>query len=208
MTGQFQPGLSGQLVSNGDLLLRASQVYATTGTGDLQQLLEDRRAGVATKPNPFLIASSLADGKITFAGLGGAIPATPLSAGSYIKVVAANIQQNGILRAPLGLLELGSNAETLLVGQINAPATEKLNFGPNSLTSVSARTSASGDEALNVPYGTTTDLIEYFFAPGTNKVLTATPSGELRFAGKDIEFTSSSGEGVSRCARRRGCFRL
>jgi filamentous hemagglutinin family protein len=202
-TGLFEPGLSGQLVSNGDLLLKSAQVYATTGTGNLQQLLEDRRAGRQGTPDPFVIASSNVDGLVKFEGLGGELPPTPYSAGSYLAVRGAHIEQDGVLRAPLGMLDIGSNEATALNLSINAPATQSLYFGPDSLTSVSARTSLAGTDALNIPYGTTTDLIEYFFTPGTNSILTAPPVGELRFAGKDITVDSTQA-GIVRVDGRGG----
>ncbi|HEX8055585.1 MAG TPA: filamentous hemagglutinin family protein [Novosphingobium sp.] len=194
-TGLFQPGITGQLISTGDITFSAGQVYATTGTGNLQQLLEDRRAGKAGTPTPYLIASSYADGNVNFTRTSATLPDTPLSAGSYLAVRGAHISQNGVLRAPLGMLDIGSN-DTTAIGPASVPATLSLVFGPDSLTSVSARTSLTGTDALAVPYGTTTDLIEYFFSPGTDKVLSTVPSGELRFAGKDISFSSNNGNDV------------
>ena len=197
-TGLFQPGLTGQLVSSGDLHFNAGQVYATTGTGNLQQMLEDRRAGRTVTPTPYVIASTNVDGLVSFAAQGSSTPAVPLSAGTHLAVLGAHIEQNGVLRAPLGLLEIGSNQALF-----GAPATATVRFGEDSITSVSARTSATGTDALNVPYGTTTDLIEYFFTPGTTSVLTTTPVGELRLAGMDITI-ASDGTGEVRVDGRGG----
>ena len=197
-TGLFQPGLTGQLVSNGDLHFNAGQVYATTGTGNLQQMLEDLRAGRTVTPTPYVIASTNVDGLVSFAAQGSSTPAVPLSAGTHLAVLGAHIEQNGVLRAPLGLLEIGSNQALFGV-----PATATVRFGEDSITSVSARTSATGTDALNVPYGTTTDLIEYFFTPGTTSVLTTTPVGELRLAGMDITI-ASDGTGEVRVDGRGG----
>ena len=190
--GRIIPGLSGQLISNGDLLIKAAQLYATTGTGNLQQLIENRRAGRPDNASPYVMASSNINGLVKIEGNGGIAPDTPYSAGSHLSILGAHIEQNGVLRAPLGLLDIGSNQSTLLVGTVSAPATSTLTFGSDSLTSVSARTNLGSDQSLNIPYGTTTDTIEYFFSPGTNAVITTTPVGELRLAGKDISIASDA----------------
>lgn len=202
--GQILPGLSGQLVSNGDLLFNAAQLYATTGTGNLQQLIENRRAGRPDNATPFIIASSNINGLVKIENQGGAISDTPYSAGSYLKILGANIEQNGVLRAPLGLLDIGANQSSAISNTITAPATASLKFGADSLTSVSARIKLGAEEALNIPYGTTTDTIEYFFSPGTNAVLTSTPVGELRLAGKDIVIDSNAAGEVRVDARGGG----
>lgn len=201
--GQILPGLSGQLVSNGDLMFKAAQVYATTGTGNLQQLIENRRAGRADNATPFTVASSNINGLVKFEGRGAVIADTPYSAGSYLRILGANIEQNGVLRAPLGLLEIGANQSVTVSNTVNAPATTSLTFGKDSLTSVSARTKLNSNDALNIPYGTTTDTIEYFFSPGTNAVITSTPVGELRLAGRDI-FIDSNAAGEVRVDARGG----
>jgi filamentous hemagglutinin family protein len=198
------PSLTGQLVANGDLTLRAGQVYATTGTGNLQQAIEAQRAGKSVTPSPFIIASSNIGGTVRFEGRAGAIPDTPYSAGSYLRVLGANIEQNGVLRAPLGLLQIGANENVVTSFGLSLPATQTLRFGPDSLTSVSARVAPGTSEARNVPYGTTTDLIEYFFSPSTTGTVTAAPVGELRLAGKDIRVLSDSANEVRIDARGGG----
>ncbi|QCI79948.1 hypothetical protein E6W36_11825 [Hankyongella ginsenosidimutans] len=91
-------------------------------------------------------------------------PLTPYSAGSRLLVLGANIQQDGVLRAPLGEIVLGSATPVRvfdgLVSTVNTPfpVTQQLSVGPGSITSVSAN-------GLLIPYGTTTDQTEYFFAP-------------------------------------------
>lgn len=195
-SGLFQPGLTGQLVSTGDLQFNAGQVYPTTGTGNLQQLLEDRRARRTPRPTPFVVASVNINGLVGFASQSTVAPRTPLSAGTHVAVLGARIEQNGVLRAPLGLLEIGANQATALNASLTAPATTTLRFGEDSITSVSARTGTERSDALNIPYGTTTDLIEYFFAPGTSSVLTTTPVGELRLAGRDITIASGGADEV------------
>ncbi|WP_225206568.1 filamentous haemagglutinin family protein [Novosphingobium huizhouense] len=182
-----QIGLTGAVVSNGDLSFTARQIYATTGTGNLQQLIEDRRNGTSNSAAlPYLVASLGKGGTVSFASNGGAVPDSPLSAGSWVRVLGANIHQDGVLRAPLGLLEIGSSNGQIIPGTlILAPATENVVFGKGSVTSVSGA-------GLKVPYGQTTDLTEYYFTPSTTTALTAAPTGELLLAGKTIDVQSGA----------------
>lgn len=160
---------SGMLIAGGDFLLDARRVYTTTGTGNLQHSLE----GLSTDPRiaPYRLAV-VGDHSITFGNsFVEPLAAVPLSAGSHLQVLAPRIVQNGYLAAPLGLLELGSNIETLLGFTGTALPTESLTFGAGSVTSVSGA-------GLTVPYGTTTDGIEYYF-PTVGTPLTKLPVGEL-----------------------------
>jgi filamentous hemagglutinin family protein len=94
--------LAGSLRSAGDLELRASQVFPTTMT-------------------EFLIEATSPQGVLTIAG-NGAQSEAPLSAGGALTLQAAEIRQQGTLRAPFGTLNLQA---------------ERIALSPGSLTSVS-----------------------------------------------------------------------
>ena len=177
-----QSGLTGSVISTGDIAFTAAQVYATTGTGNLQQLLEDRRNGTSlSTARPYLVAALADNGTVSFASNGATTPAVPYSAGSWVRILGANIEQNGVLRAPLGLLEIGSATSSLVPGSLNsAPATASIVFGAGSITSVSGA-------GLNVTYGQTTDLTEYYFTPNVNSALTVAPVGEMVLDGASID---------------------
>ncbi|MGI9376718.1 MAG: filamentous hemagglutinin N-terminal domain-containing protein, partial [Tsuneonella suprasediminis] len=162
-TGGSLPVNNGQLIAGGDLSIDARRTYATTGTGNLQVFLE---GGATVPPTPFDIIA-LGDGGVIF-GNSFLDPngATPLSAGSNLRVLAGRIEQNGYLAAPLGMLELGNSA------------TETIIFGAGSVTSVSGA-------GLTIPYGTTTDGKEYFF-PSVGTPLTKLPAGELVLSADSI----------------------
>lgn len=171
------PAYNGQLVAAGDLLLDGRRVYATTGTGNLQNLLE---GGDARRSNPFDVAV-LGEHTLTIGNtyLDANAPA-PLSAGSHLRLLGTTIVQNGFLSVPLGLLEIGSNSSVLLAagsGFIVGP-TERITFGEGSVTSVSGA-------GLNVPYGTTSDGKEYYF-PTSGAPITKLPTGELDLAAASI----------------------
>ncbi|WP_375287342.1 filamentous haemagglutinin family protein [Sphingomonas sp.] len=177
------PSLDGRLVAWGDIAFDAGRVYATTGTGNLQRLIENRRlpADQQNAVDPFLVAA-IGDSAIRFGStyLNASTPA-PLSAGSYLQIQASEIIQGGYLAAPLGLLEIGSNQDVSLgdFGPV-IEATRSLTFSPGSVTTVAGT-------GLNIPYGTTTDLTEYFFAPSVGLPITATPVGQLTLAGDTID---------------------
>ena len=179
------PSLDGRVIAWGDMLFDAGRTYATTGTGNLQRFIEDQRAGTATTAQPYLVAA-LGDSSITFGSTYlNSATAAPLSAGSYLKIQAATIEQGGYLAAPLGLLEIGSNTALTLGGQ-TVSATRELSFLAGSVTTVSGA-------GLTVPYGSTTDLTEYFFSPSVGLPITATPSGQVKLSGVAVDV----GEGAT-----------
>jgi filamentous hemagglutinin family protein len=184
------PSLSGAFVVGGDLLMRAAQIYATTGTGSIQPTGEDGE----TDPTPFLIASyggftssgstvGKAGATIRFERSTDTVPTAPLSAGSYIQVIAENIEQAGILRAPLGRIDLGvrTSATVPIGGSGNSAvgATKSVTLEDGSITSVSAA-------GLSIPYGTTVDLTEYYFSATSSTPITALPTAELRLGADTI----------------------
>jgi len=159
--------LRGQLATSGDLTLAAAQIYPTTGT-------------------TFTVTSAAPAGTIRLTRTTAAMPGTPYSAGSTLTIQAAMIEQGGVLRAPLGTLTLGAIAPlTNALGQTIAPATTTLHLAAGSTTSVSA-------DGLSIPYGITTDQVEYFFTPTTSTELTAPPAAVLRLGGANIALDSGA----------------
>ena len=143
--------LDGGLVVNGNLSIIAGQVYPTTGS-------------------TFTISSAATDGTISFARSGATVPQTPYSAGGNLAVYAADIVQDGIVRVPFGTLTLGSNSGLGIPGpNALAPPTQTVTLGADGITSVSAN-------GLNIPYGTTTDQIEWYFSPTGTAALSAPPA--------------------------------
>jgi filamentous hemagglutinin family protein len=141
------PGL---LLSAGDLVFSAAQIYPATG-------------------NRFVIDVVSPDASVTFLGNANSANArTPVSAGGSLLVVAPEIVQEGVLRAPGGEIVLGvadpqdaatkalfSFTGTLRNGEpgiIPLPllVTNSLRLAAGSVTSVSL-------DGLTVPYGQTVD---------------------------------------------------
>ncbi|MDG2527256.1 filamentous haemagglutinin family protein [Caulobacter endophyticus] len=158
--GDATPSLAGQLAVNGDLTLKAGQVYATTGS-------------------TFSVTSAASDGVLRIERASATTPVTPYSAGSRLTLQADTIVQNGVLRAPVGALTLGSNTALTTNGATFAPVTRSVTLGDGGITSVSAG-------GLSIPYGVTTDQTEYFFTPTNGSPLTAPPTGVLTLAGATV----------------------
>jgi len=123
----------GRLNSATDVDLRANQVYTTTATD-------------------YTLSVSGPDGRIRIQP-GGASEA-PLSAGSKLTLAAANIEQNGTLRAPFG--------------QIDLAASNKLVLGSGSDTSV------SGAGQL-VPFGITQFGQDWLYPLGSYQGIYSVP---------------------------------
>lgn len=174
--------LNGEIITFANTTFDGGRIYATTGTGNLQLFADAERAGTALPSNtrPFQIAA-YGNHDIRFAST-KPNDVTPLSAGSYLRVVAQNIAQDGLLYAPIGRLDLG--AASFAFGT-TAESTQSVIFGANSITSVSGA-------GQKIPYGTTLDLKEYFFTPLSNGALSTLPNSELRVSGDTIDVQSGA----------------
>lgn len=174
---EFTDAVGMQLAAAGDVTLSANRIYPETG---------------ATA----VITSSGRDGTITFERPDGRSPTTPYSAGAKLTIQAAHIAQNGAVFTPHGSLTLGSNEALTRVDSDTggrlfvAPATQDVVLGAGSLTSVSGG-------KIAIPYGTTTDLTEYFFSPGGGDPLDRTPEKRLVLGGGELTLAKGATLDVS-----------
>ncbi len=124
-------GISTQLLTQGDMTLRAAQLYPGTEVGArvIAGYLNDI-SGTSINFDPTRT--------LTIGRTGHGEAPVPYSAFGRLQLGAANIQQGGVVRAPLGLIEIGN---------LGASKVELL---PGSLTSVSGK-------GLVLPYGGTVD---------------------------------------------------
>ncbi|ESS73206.1 hemagglutinin-like protein [Methyloglobulus morosus KoM1] len=153
-----QRSYTGSLTTAANLNLSASQIYPSTLS---------HYAFTVTNP----------DGQLTI-NRSGATDSTPLSAAGELTLTASVINQNGILKAPLGTIELDAKSS--------------LSFGSGSLTSV------SGD-GKTVPLGVLFNNVWTYPLRGINNLVfnelpDNTPLGEkhLVFKSPDIVFNSGS----------------
>ncbi|MHC8367505.1 filamentous hemagglutinin family protein [Pseudomonas sp. ZT5P21] len=144
--GQGMPtGITTQLITPGDMTLRAAQLYPATGVA--ARVL----AGLGTAVALYNPTRTLVIGRT-----GSVTPDVPYSAFGRLQLGAGRIEQGGVVRAPLGLIEVGT------VG--NAPGeTTTVELLPGSLTSVSGK-------GLTLPYGGTVDGQTYRYG-GKNVAL-------------------------------------
>ncbi|QQB35150.1 filamentous hemagglutinin family protein [Achromobacter deleyi] len=166
-----------QLSVPGDLFLSAAQIYPATGAA--AQIV----AGQASDGS----GRSLFDpgSRITIARSTAVAPDAPYSVFGRLRLGADIIEQGGVLRAPLGLIELGIDGN-------EKGATSLLKLLPGSITSSSAR-------GLVMPYGGTIDGINYKYV-GNDVTLVGVgasrDSGELgmgvALAGKSVSVQASA----------------
>ncbi|HYZ47477.1 MAG TPA: hypothetical protein VE567_01140, partial [Sphingomonas sp.] len=147
-TAAGQGSLNGQIASFADMTFAAARTYATTGTGNLQAFVDAERttgkAPVSTAVATYAPYTVLALGNSTirFEQTVSNLEA-PLSAGSYVRVLATRIEQDGYLAAPLGRLELGTaQAPAGIPTNISFTPTESVTFGAGSVTSVAGGTTS------------------------------------------------------------------
>ncbi|WP_185546020.1 filamentous haemagglutinin family protein [Variovorax sp. KBW07] len=127
----------------GDLTLAAAQIYPATGDSGLVQVGQRSfldKWGVRQVELDMrrrLVIERVDD-----------TPAMPQSAFGSMTFYAANIEQRGVLRAPLGSITLGNTLDSAAASSVQLHA--------GSLTSISA-------EGLLMPYGGTQDGLTYLF---------------------------------------------
>ena len=138
-------GFTTQLVTPADMLLQAAQLYPATGVG--ARVLAGYGWGRDPVNNIPLYdpMRSLVIGRTT-----QVLPQVPYSVFGRLQLGSAKIEQGGVVRAPLGLLEVGTNNSL-------AGVSARVDLLPGSLTSVSG-------QGLVLPYGGTVDGQSYQYA--------------------------------------------
>ncbi len=97
---------------------------------------------------------------------GSGIRSLPLSAGGRLNLYASEINDSGVLRAPIGTIDLGLSSQassfdaTDWLGGGTFPTTHSLTLLPGSVTSVSAIDPISGLDVV-IPYGTVQNGIQW-----------------------------------------------
>lgn len=129
-----------ELLSSGDILLRAAQVYPATGVG--ARVLAGRATASSYDPDG-LLAVERYDTQAED-------PDVPYSVFGSLTLGAATIVQNGVLRAPLGEITLGTTSSS------SVGSTSTVTLGAGSRTSVSAA-------GLVYAYGGTTDDVTWTY---------------------------------------------
>ncbi len=173
------PNFEGAFQTSASLGLQGAQLYPTTATAfainDLPATGTQLAAPAATLVT---ISSALAP---------GVTPATPLSAGGSLSITATEINQEGILRAPVGQLAL--NGVSILDAQGNVATPGSVTLATGSLTSVSA-------DGLIIPYGAVANGTQWTYSPGSGftNIIEQPPAKQIGLNGANV--TASSGAKV------------
>jgi len=126
------------LQTRGDLVLAAQQIYPATRANAIVRAGWLRGLGGDSFYDPAY--------GLTILGTGQAPVAQPFAAFGVLTLGASTINQGGVVRAPLGSINLG-----------NESGADTINLLPGSITSTSSK-------GLVMPYGGTVDGIDWFYA--------------------------------------------
>ena len=178
---------NGTLSVAGNVTLSASKIYPTS-LGKFSIFAYDHAAG---------------SGSVTVHSSGG--NEIPLSAGGSLSIYASTIHQSGILRAPLGTINLGwdgtdldptdsdidSPYDIIAGSTITAPLTKELILGGGSVTSVSA---VSGSDATGwiTPFGISPDGQTWIDPRGVNVSLSGLPEKSVSISGESVNMESGA----------------
>ncbi len=119
----------------------------------------------------------------------GHVTAIPLSAGGQLDVYASVIHQNGVLRAPLGIINLGRDESTAtrldLIAGVQVPISQELSLGKGSITSVSAGN-------LIIPYGISSNGTSFIDPFGNDISTSQIPAKNISLASQKLTISKGS----------------
>ena len=178
---------NGTLSIAGDLTLNAAKIYPTS-LSSFSIFAYDHLSGT---------------GSVTIHSPGGT--EIPLSAGGSLSVYASSIHQGGILRAPLGTINLGWDGTDLdpsdsaidspynvIAGTtVASPVSKDLTLVESSVTSVSAATQA-GTPAWISPFGNSPDGQAWIDPRGVNVTLAGLPEKSISIAGESVNLQAGA----------------
>ncbi len=164
---------NGTLGLAGDLVLKAAQIEPTTlGKFDI-----------------FAYDHAGATGSVTIEAAG--ITAAPLSAGGKLSIYASSIMQEGVLRAPLGIIRLGwdgtgdAPVNAIAGDTIATPIASEIKLTDGSVTSVSAK-------GLEIPFGVSPDGLTWIDPRGVNVTLSGLPDKAVLIDGNSIHMDAGA----------------
>ncbi len=172
---------NGALEIAGDLYLQAGQIYPTTASRFTITAYDYTNGAGAQK------------GSVTISSMGA--QGTPLSAGGVLSIYASNITQGGVLRAPIGGINLGwdgtGTAPTAPISGQPVPVAEKLSLLSGSITSVSAVDGLTGAELL-IPFGFSADGNSWIDPAGIDITAGGVTSKAINLAAQNLVMETGS----------------
>lgn len=170
----------------GSLYMRAGQIYPATETRFIITAADYK--GFNYQPG-----HSLHPGSIVVAASGSSD--LPLSAGGVLDLYASNIIQDGVLRAPMGTINLGwDGTGTAPIDRITGsaePTSNRLVLGGGSQTSVSGVDPVTGQEIL-VPYGLLENGTYWIDPSGLNITTGGVPAKSITLSANKVSFKSGA----------------
>ena len=161
----------------GDITMTAGQIYPTSGVA-------------------FTIAAYDHDGtagSVTFEASGSR--RLPLSAGGVLNVYGSTITQGGVLRAPLGTINLGwdgtGTAQVDLLTKKNYGTTKSLKLTAGGIVSVSAIDPATGT-GITIPYGLNLNGSSWIDPTGAAISASGLPTKGVNLSGLSIDTQEGS----------------
>lgn len=125
----------------------------------------------------------------------GTTPQFPYSAGGQLNIYGSVINQGGVLRAPLGSINIGwdgtGTAPQGLVTGMNVPVTRELTLLPGSITSVSAIDPISGAGVI-IPYGINKNGTAWIDPTGFDITASGAPLKSIKLGAANLETQSGS----------------
>jgi filamentous hemagglutinin len=168
---------NGTLNMAGDIYMRAGQIYPLTAT--TFTIVAYDHGGV--------------DGSVTIAS-SGVLP-LPMSAGGTLNIYASEINQGGVLRAPLGSINIGwdgTGAERKdPITNDPFPVAKEVNIRPGSITSVSAIDPITG-LGVSIPYGINLNGTSWIDPMGRDISATGLPQKSITIAGASVNLEAGS----------------
>jgi filamentous hemagglutinin family protein len=171
----------GTLEMAGNLTLSAGQIYPPTDVGFTIAAFD------------YTVNTTIQLGSVTIEG--GGDRQLPLSAGGTLSVYASEINQDGVLRAPLGAIQLGwdgtGNGPVDLISGATFASTKDLTLGDDSVTSVSAIDPISG-KAFVIPYGIDVNGTSWIDPTGTDITDGGVAQKSIQLSGANITVKSGA----------------
>jgi len=179
---------SGTFAIRGDVVFQAAQIYPTT----------------LSTFNIFAYDRLGSSGSITIEP--GARSGTPLSIGGSLNLFASTITQKGVLRAPLGSINIGWDGVTdydlsdpdidppsdpVSRGTVPAPVAGDVRLAAGSITSVSTKGDGEGGGLL-FPYGISSDGFSWIDPRGVDVTATGLPEKQVSVAGERVSSEAGS----------------
>ena len=160
----------GTLDVAGDITVRAGQIYPPTAVS------------FTIAASDYAVVGVTHTGSITVVASG--TRSLPLSAGGTLNLHGSVITQGGVLRAPLGSINLGGAGATDLISNQPFVATQRLTLAAGGETSVTAVDPVIG-RALTVPFGTNLNGTAWLNPAGDDITVGGVP-------GKSVNLTAAN----------------